>query len=139
MIRTRRQPQHRLLRLEALLIVFIASVAVQGQPADHEGGIFPQLERSPYFIPGLSSVPFTFNDASSTTKAGNSGAFVVLGAVTRGLELNFVQAEQACQRIPGGKGLAIVNTDARKSAIDKALTHSRVRSISFLSHAIGVV
>lgn len=126
MIRTIRQPQHRLRQVEGLLICFIVLVTVQGQRTDHEGGIFPQLERSPYFIPGVSSVPFNFEDTSSTTEAGTSGTFLVLGAVTRGLELNFVEAEQACQRIPGGKGLAIINTETRKDAVDRALTHSRV-------------
>lgn len=107
------------------LIALAAQVMVQAD--QHGGDVFALLERSPYFIPGVSSVPFNFSDTPSMTSAeGSSGAFRVFGAVSRGLELNFVQAEQACRRIPGGKGLAAVSTAQRKEAIDGALSHSRV-------------
>lgn len=107
-------------------LVFFSRIAF-GNTDAADRDRFPLLQHSPYFIPAVSSVPFPFVDITSKDeKVGGSGSFRVLGGVTDGLELNYVQAEEACRRVPGGIGLAIINTAQRKIAIDKALTHTRV-------------
>lgn len=82
------------------------------------------IHESPYYLPGLSNIPFNFSGSS----AEGTGSFRVLGASTRGLSLSFTHAEASCLALQGGRGLALVNTAQRRAALTSALLKSIVRS-----------
>ena len=109
--------------LQARLIALVLSAALfftAHQPTHAQEG--KAVHESPYYIPGLSSIPFNFSGS-----AEGSGAFRVLGATTDGLSLSFTHAEASCLALEGGKGLAVVNSAQRRAALNAAIIESMVR------------
>ena len=84
------------------------------------------VHESPYYLPGLSHIPFNFSGAQS---AEGSGAFRVLGATTDGLSLSFTHAEASCLALEGGQGLALVNSAQRRAALNAAIIKPMVSTI----------
>jgi hypothetical protein len=85
-----------------------------------------KVHESPYYLPGLSDIPFNFSGDFSE----GSGAFRVLGARTPGLSLSFTHAEASCRALEGGRGLAMVNSAQRRLTLTSALIKSMVRILS---------
>lgn len=99
-------------------VVFLITTPHSTQAQDERKAV----HESPYYLSGLSNIPFNFSGDSSE----GSGAFRVLGASTDGLSLSFTHAEASCLALEGGRGLARVHSAQRRATLSAALKKSMV-------------